>query len=136
MKRLISEKQHGGSQSVYGIEQRKEEVSLQEVTACQGHPVNMNGMAESRVVISCGHLTQSHILYGLVYVLCLRYLHCRDPLEQCREVRNCGNLEPIMNFLPFLVPMQESFWAITPIPILCRNKKSYKKVFLAVYHND
>lgn len=53
MRRLIYEKQHDGSWSVCGIEQRKEEISLQEVTACQGHSVNTNGTTESHVAMLC-----------------------------------------------------------------------------------
>lgn len=67
MRRFIYKKQRDGWQSVYGIEQRKEEVSLQEVTACLGHSVSMNGTAESHVVVSCGHLMQSHI-HVILYV--------------------------------------------------------------------
>lgn len=40
----------------YGVEQRKEELSLQELTACQGHPMQVNSMAESCVVTPCGHM--------------------------------------------------------------------------------
>lgn len=47
----------------------------------------------------CGHPMWSHVHCGLIYVLCLRYLHCRHVLEQRREVHNCRNLEPIVNIL-------------------------------------
>lgn len=101
-RRLIYEKQLDGSQSVYGIEQKREEASSQEVAACQEHPVNVNGAAESPVVIPCGH-TFSVVL---CYVLCLIYLLGTSSRE-CREVHDCSNLEPIMNFFPFLFLVQE-----------------------------
>ena len=88
VRRLLYGKQHDRPQSFCGIEQRREQVSLQEVlqeTVSQGHPVNMNGVVENHGILivvlymsSAWHIPIGEILWSNV-----------------EELHNCSNLGPI-----------------------------------------
>lgn len=94
VRRLLYEKQHDVPQNAWGIEQRRDQVSLQEVlqgSVSQKYPVNIG-------------VVENHGIFILVlYMSSAWYSLIGESLwSNVEELHNYRNVGPINNFLPFL----------------------------------